>query len=263
MISILLIMREIYNVLPQMAEHWENMKISEALGFHQNSSGIMISFAGGGGKTSSVFKLAYELADKEKKILITTTTAMYNPAEIDNPYISVLGDHVTEEGKLRGISKEKADNIYKEGKYDIILVEADGSRGRPIKAPANHEPVIPEATHIMIGVIGMDAFGKAVNSDYVHRPEILAELTGSGKDSLIDEELIIKLISNPKGLFKNCPLSSKKILLLNKVLDERMKAAAFRIGYSVLEVCSDIDRVLIGAVQEKEPVIKLLMRCGL
>lgn len=236
------------------------MKLAEALNLLPNSNGTMISFVGGGGKTSSLFALAYELAEAGKKVLITTTTAMYNPEGVNHPGISVLGDHVTTEGKLKGITKEKADEIYRENCYDFILAEADGSRGRPIKAPAEHEPEVPLSTSILVGVIGMDAFGKTLDSAYVHRPEILAKRTGVGFKDTVSEEVMVKLVSNPLGLFKNCPPGAVKILLLNKVLEDRTKETARKIGYKVLETCYYIDRVLLGAVQEEEPVKELLQR---
>jgi len=240
------------------------MRLTTALELEQdNRKAIMISIVGGGGKTSSLFTLAYELAGEGKKVLITTTTAMYNPTEINNPNISVLGDHVTAEGKLKGITKEAAERIYTDNQYDYIhqyayiLVEADGSKGRPIKAPAEHEPVSPDTTDIMIGVVGMDAFGMGITETNVHRPEILTMLTNS-VNGIVDEEVIVKLACHPQGLFKNCPASARKVLLLNKVFNERTKEIAIRIGYTVLRESETIDRVIIGAVREEEPVIELI-----
>jgi len=234
------------------------MKLTEALNLLPDNQGIMISFVGGGGKTSSIFTLANELAGVGKKVLVTTTTAMYNPVGLNHPNITVLGDYVTPEGKLKGITKERADKIYRENSYDFILVEADGSRGRPIKAPAEHEPVVPLSTNILIGVIGMDAFGQGLSSDYVHRPEIMQKITGASLLHRVDEELIVKLVSNPMGLFKECPPGAVKILLLNKILKEGTKDIARKIGNKVLDDCYSIDKVLLGAVQEEEPVKEVL-----
>lgn len=236
------------------------MRLYEALGLALNGNGIMISLVGGGGKTSTILTLANELAKEEEKVLITTTTAMYKPKGVDNPNIYVLGDHLTPEGKLKGITLVKADAIYREGSFDYILVEADGSRGKPIKAPAEHEPVIPFSTGVVIGVIGMDALGEMISSSFVHRPEILAELTDANVDSTVDEELIVKLVSDAMGLFKNSPPDSRKILLLNKAIGTSLEEAALRIGSRVIALCNYVDRVIIGTVLEENPVKKLLLR---
>jgi probable selenium-dependent hydroxylase accessory protein YqeC len=236
------------------------MKLIQALNLLPGSKGRMISFVGGGGKTSTLFALADELAEAGKKVLITTTTAMYNPEGVNHPGISILGEHVTVEGKLKGISTEMADKIYQRDCYDFILVEADGSKGRPIKAPAEHEPVIPRSTDLLVGVIGMDSFGKALSSEYVHRPELLAERAEAELGDIVNEEVITALVAHKLGLFKSCPKEAVKILLLNKVLEEETKEAARKIGNQVLNTCTDINRVLLAAVKEQEPVKELLQR---
>lgn len=233
------------------------MKISEGLELNHESTGMLIAFVGGGGKTSSIMALADELACGGRKVLITTTTAMFNPKGVRHPNIDVLGDHVTVEGKLKGITKERVDAILTEHQYDVILVEADGSRGLPIKAPAEYEPVIPELTSILVGVIGMDSYGRHIDSSVVHRPEIFTLLTGTVNGDKIDDNAIIRLISGPQGLFKGCPKGAKKVLLLNKALDDGTRATAERIAVQVIETCTDLHSVLIGAVQDHDPIHKL------
>lgn len=236
------------------------MKFAAALGLKDDNENRMISLVGGGGKTSSIYTLAQELSGWGKQVLITTTTAMYKPVGIVTQNISVLGDHVTAEGKLKGIKREQADKIFWDNLYDYILVEADGSRGLPIKAPAGHEPVIPETTGILIGVIGMDAFGKKMDSAYVHRPELLSALTGTPPGERINDKTILNLVFQTEGLFKDCPKETKRVLLFNKVLDDKTKETAIRIGHQVINDSGDIDRILIGAVQEADPIKELITR---
>ena len=53
----------------------------------------------------------------------------------------------------------------------LIVVEGDGSRRRPVKAPAPHEPVIPDCTTHLVPVAGLDGLGLPLAEPYVHRPE--------------------------------------------------------------------------------------------
>ena len=106
--------------------------------------------------------------------------------------------------------------FFMEGVFDYILVEADGSRQKPIKAPADHEPVIPDGTTKTVGVIGLDALGKQICSDSVHRPEHFCRLTGRNMGDRIDEEMVAKLILAPDGLFKSVPGGSRNYVLFNK-----------------------------------------------
>ena len=60
---------------------------------------------------------------------------------------------------------------------DFVLVEADGSRRRPLKAHARHEPVIPPCTRQVICVVGLSGLHRPV-SEVVHRPELFCPLVG-------------------------------------------------------------------------------------
>ena len=53
----------------------------------------------------------------------------------------------------------------------LIAIEGDGSRRRPVKAPAPHEPVIPDCTTHLVAVAGLDGLGLPLDEPYVHRPE--------------------------------------------------------------------------------------------
>ena len=114
----------------------------------------------------------------------------------------------------------------------IILIEADGSGGRPLKAPAEHEPVIPSVTDIVIAVAGIDALGLPLTPDWVHRPEYVAELTGLDFGDKIKAETIAKVLGHPEGCGKGCPSGSRFIPVLNKVdTDYHLEKALEVAGY--------------------------------
>jgi probable selenium-dependent hydroxylase accessory protein YqeC len=209
----------------------------------------LISFVGGGGKTTTLFKLSKELKQKGKRVLVTTTTAIYFPHKEDydkiiigdsdkvieklrnikNGTITIVGAKISKENKLKGIKKEIIDDIYNKDMFDYILVEADGSKRKPIKAPAEHEPVIPINNYKTIGVIGLDALGTEIKEENVHRPEIFCSITGSKINDIINEEKILKLVLDKEGLFKGSAKYSKRYVLLNKMDDEKTKKIAFKI----------------------------------
>ena len=56
-----------------------------------------------------------------------------------------------------------------------MLAEADGSAGRPMKAHASHEPVIPPEANQTICVVGASGFGRPI-AEAVHRPALYARL---------------------------------------------------------------------------------------
>lgn len=202
------------------------MKIYEVLGLDIEKKEV-IAVVGGGGKTTTIFQLGEELKNLNKKVLITTTTAMYNPREEydyyflgnirenfipNNRSITIFGKNI-EKGKLKGLFLPKIDEIIHRGIFDFILIEADGAKGKPIKAPNHYEPVISRLTTKTLGIIGLDCFGKKIE-DIVHRPEIFIEIVEKSFQDIVDKDAIIKLILSNRGLFKES--QGERLLLLNK-----------------------------------------------
>ena len=203
------------------------MKLYEVLGIDLNKASV-ISVVGGGGKTTTIIKLGEELKDRGKKVLITTSTAIFIPDEsmYDNLFIKDIPKNFTPELgtityygeeindiKLRTLNLEFIEEIIDRDIFDYILIEADGSKGLPIKAPGLHEPVISKLTRLTIGLIGLDSLNTEINNINVHRSELFKKLIIEDKD-IIDNNVIIKLVLHENGLFKNS--KGKKILLLNK-----------------------------------------------
>lgn len=237
----------------------------------------VISVIGGGGKTTTIFKLASELKQLNRRVLITTTTAMYNPCpdlydrlviiedeqiieeSLEKGTITVLGRNISPENKLLGLDSSFIDAIYMQGFFDFILVEADGSKKRPIKAPALHEPVIPDSTCKTIGVVGIDSLGKLINEANVHRPEIFTKVTNSALGDIITEEIIGRLVISKDGLFKGTPTTSKRYLLLNKVDNELQMQKARFIGNIINDKGFSIDGLLAGSMANKR--LNIIKRC--
>ncbi len=99
--------------------------------------------------------------------------------------------------------------------WPVVLVEADGSKRLPIKAPAEHEPVVPAETALTIGVLGLDALGWPMDERTVHRPERFAAVTGCLPGAAIGWDHVVALARHPEGLFKGA--RGARVVLLNKV----------------------------------------------
>ena len=234
----------------------------------------LITFVGAGGKTTNMFNLARELKNKGKSVLVTTTTAIYYPEnencdriivlenkseivfqEILNYGITAIGNKVTEEGKLKGIESGLIDVIYSKKIFDFVLVEGDGAKGKSIKVPADHEPVIPRLSTIVIGVIGLEAVGKIINEDNVHRVRQFCYITNKKVNDIITEEDIVLISCNEKGVFKGAPEKSRKLLLLNKAKSIEDIEAAKRIKRVLkMNICNEalnIDNVIIRGEEER------------
>ncbi len=91
-----------------------------------------------------------------------------------------------------------------------FLVEADGARGRWIKAPADYEPVIPPCADVVCVVANLDAIGRPLDGRVAHRAERIAELTGASLGDAVTPELIVDLLSHPEGGFKGIPAGARR-----------------------------------------------------
>ena len=88
---------------------------------------------------------------------------------------------------------------------DIILNEADGSRMRPFKAPADHEPVVPECTTLLVPMVGVDTLGCPLTEEYVHRPGRVAALAGVEVGVEVTPSIVASVLTHPQGGLKGMP----------------------------------------------------------
>lgn len=227
--------------------------------------GLVIAAVGGGGKSALLYLLAKTFAEKGKRVVLTTTTHIYDPrtetemrpfdsvtiipelgaaprgddgaiherlSALDVPApkqgsVTVLAsqeaipdnsfhqsDGVSPRYKLRGIHPAwiRALSSY----WDLVLVEADGSKHLPVKAPAEHEPVIPELCDVVLGCVGLDCLGLSMDEHHVHRPALFGAVTGCGLGEPIRVRHLINLALHPQGLFKRSPQGARRLLFLNK-----------------------------------------------
>ncbi len=138
------------------------------------SSRAFASIVGGGGKTT-LLNLLWDNLKSDYQTLYTTTTKLKARADIETFYQEApaqqsvaLYDSIIRDDKVKGVSAEQLDCLYRQGAYQLMLCEADGSRGLPFKLHTENEPVIPsETTHLYI-IIGCDAFALPVKQA-VHR----------------------------------------------------------------------------------------------
>ncbi|MBQ1365708.1 MAG: putative selenium-dependent hydroxylase accessory protein YqeC, partial [Clostridia bacterium] len=77
---------------------------------------------------------------------------------------------------------------------DHILVEADGSAGRPLKAHRPWEPVIPACSDQTVCLVGASGIGKPV-SEVCHCPDLFASLAETSPDAPATEEVIAKVLN--------------------------------------------------------------------
>lgn len=176
------------------------MRIKQIVEKMGDADSPVLSFVGAGGKTSGMLELARDLAAQGKKVLVTTTTHMEHPLNLNQPGcvdasaeeiaeqlekngFLIAGSQAEQPGKIKGLPVPVWEQVKK--KADVILVEADGAKRFPLKVPGKQEPVIPkECTHILISA-GAGALGRTLKESCFRLQEaerILADAEKQGVD---------------------------------------------------------------------------------
>ena len=233
-----------------------------------------------------MFRLAAEIVEAGGRVITTTTTRIFaaqtrlapvhvyslpelHAALQTSPHVLFTNEVDPVEGKTHGIALEAIQNLksqisgtarepLRDANLKIpILIEADGSRMRPFKAPADHEPVIPDCATLVVPVVGIDIIGKPLTEKYVHRPELVARIH-PGKT--VTPEMVAAVLAHSQGGRKGVPAGARVVPLINKVEDEAQLQTAREIAEQLIAM-EGIDGVVIGAVaREVDPVVQVYYR---
>lgn len=168
---------------------------------------------GAGGKTSLIKKYAHAYRAQGKKVFVTTSTHMFIEEdtlltdnadeiirELEEKGYAMAG--IPEGEKIKALSEETYGRVCE--KADAVLIEADGSKQKPIKFPNEKEPVIYDNVEEIIVVCGLYALGKKAK-EVSHRWELVQTCLEIAEDTVIEASHIQKLVR--KGYME--PLKEK------------------------------------------------------
>ncbi len=242
------------------------MRLCDALRLDQAPTPHVIALTGGGGKTSTLYRLAAELTAQGKRVICTASTRLaayevestpgiveaapgVSLPELLNSIRTALDRHnlcllVTPEivdagvKKYPGVSTDIVDALAARADeigVDAVIVEADGAKMLPLKAPAEHEPQIPASTTILLSFVGMDAVGLSIAKGTVHRPDIVRNVLGLPESAApaVTPRHFATLLASANGGRKHCPTGARYFAVLNKA-DTDIQRACARISARLL-----------------------------
>ena len=257
----------------------------------------VVTLVGAGGKTSALFRLADEAVAAGRRAVTTTTTHIFaaqaeqaparlevKPGAIDWAALEAQlarhghcliwsppgvrsagagGDSSLTGSKRQGLPPQVVDALAARAGdlgISLIAIEGDGSRRRPVKAPAPHEPVIPDCTTHLVPVAGLDGLGLPLDEPYVHRPEqVRALLQEEDASTRLTPRMLGRLLVEPYGRGErgeergertplggaSRPWGARLVPLLNKADSAPRLAAARLIAHRLSQ---QNQPALIGAV---------------
>jgi len=168
--------------------------------FLPREGGHVVVFAGGGGKTSLMLACGEQYRDEGLPVILTTTTrsepvsgwpvvqwrelvvvaarqgGAADPDVVPDttasggrlPRWCYLCDGTHPDGKWRGLEPEQVDRLASLTPDHVVLVEADGAAGQPVKLHRRDEPRWPGHTSLAVLVVGTGALTEPVGQ-VVHR----------------------------------------------------------------------------------------------
>ena len=233
-----------------------------------------VAIVGGGGKTTIMLALAQELRLRGHRVVTTTTTKVWHSEVRRSPRVILsssdtalhetirkdlielghvfVGRSILESGKVEGVSPLFADELYQAPWVDYLISEADGSAGRPLKAPAQHEPVIPSSASVVVAIMGLEALGRRLEPEVAFRLEQFTKVTGLERGEMLTPNGIARVFQAPEGLFKGAPGSARRVAFLNKMdLLSDEQGGRKLADLLLLFPHSLIERVVMGSIMKK------------
>lgn len=260
------------------------MDLLRALRLDQIPRPPVVALCGSGGKTTALFQLARgSLNINRKRVIAASTThlgiwqvpladhhltAKDTTGLLNFPPNGVIlvtgepdGDRIkpVNEAVLRALHERSA------GENIPFFIEADGSRQRPLKAPAAHEPPIPDFAELVIYVVGMSGLGQPLDDEHVHRAEFFSQLSGSQTGKPVTPDALLAYLTHPQGALKNIPREAKRIALLNQAETPELRSIGGGMSRALLK---HFDSVLTGSLSQNnfhaaEPTAGIVLAAGM
>jgi molybdenum cofactor cytidylyltransferase len=221
------------------------------------------AIVGSGGKSTAMFQLARELTPP---VIVTASTHLGRAqADLADRHHTVTDLGELDDLPFRGITlvtgpmgsddrwEPAGENVlawlnaHAAGAGLSLLIEADGSRQKSLKAPAEHEPPIPEFATLVIVVAGMSAIGQPMTAETLHRPDTFSMLTGLSVGAAVTSAAVATVLTHPQGGLKNIPSSARRVALLNQADTDALRATARTMVPALL---SAYESVIIASMQE-------------
>lgn len=219
-------------------------------------SAEQVGISGAGGKTSALFRLARELGSGA---ILAASTHMghwqlkdagehhvaLSTADVDSALTTYMGGSILFTGPLdehgrrtHGLSEEILFHLHRRA-HTLglpLLIEADGARRLPLKAPAEHEPALPPFIDAAIVTAGLSGVSLPLSEESVYGAQRFAEISGLKLGAAITIDAIARVLSDKRGGLKGIPENSRRISLLNQADDLQVRHEAQTLAVRLLEV---------------------------
>ncbi|OLQ74791.1 molybdopterin-guanine dinucleotide biosynthesis protein MobA [Photobacterium proteolyticum] len=253
------------------------------------NNSLVIALVGGGGKTSTAFWLARQFKTQGHCVFVSTTTKMYLPEnnqadnfinlessinplipyqhlDLSEPSITfcykdkIISNNKSDKIKVSGVTAELIDKLKNDSPFTVFIIESDGAKCLPIKAPDRHEPCIPITSDMVIGITGAEVIHTQATPERIHRWNTFSALTQCSTGDIIDHRVLGNLIEHQHGMFKHAPDQAIKIWLINKIDLTANYPNLTRLAHKVINKTTTLDAIWLAAMNSQTPIKDVLTR---
>jgi molybdenum cofactor cytidylyltransferase len=245
------------------------MKLHEAFDI---ARGDVVAFIGAGGKTSTLITLGHELAEEGWRVLATTTTRIGENQLSLMPHAATLDDSM--EDLSTALSEHRFvflyDNIRGRKVYgpglgwiphmldsldsDVLLIEADGARGLPLKAPYEHEPVIPPETSLVVPIAALSVLGQPLDEAHVYNAQAIHDRYGFGLGNRVKSPWVAQVLRDEELGLRGVPENARVIALLNQTPANGYLRGRARLVARFILRSPRVHGVALGSVRAADPI---------
>ena len=238
-----------------------------------------LALVGAGGKTTALFHTGRDLLSKPNvsitTVLVTTTThlAFHQAGEADQHWIVHSPKEIERiaDRLPTGLLLFSGPLLEKEGRWSSLaddallalkrladerqiplLIEADGARQKPLKAPAAHEPAIPPWVNSVVVAAGLSGLNAPLDERTVHRADRFSKISGLLPGDILSPLALAKVLKDNDGGLKAIPPHARRLVMLNQADTPELQATARRLAELLLD---SYHAVIITSLQppQREP----------
>ena len=173
------------------------------------------------------------------------------------------GAEIPGQKRVAGLDEQTLQGLRELAGYHAVplLIEADGARGRPLKAPAAHEPPVPSFVQTVLVCAGLSGLGLPLDEKGVFRAELFGMLSGLSAGQAVTVEALARVLGSAQGGLKNIPAGARRLALINQADSSELQAQAARLAELLQDsfngvICAS----LRGPLPEPAPEIHAVYR---
>lgn len=242
--------------------------------------GDVVAFIGAGGKTSTLVNLGYELAELGWRVTATTMTRIgidqmalvphaVRVNEGTDALSAALGQHRfvflydrIDEDEVYGAAPDYIPFLMDYVDSDVLLIEADGARGLPLKAPYADEPVIPPETSLVVPIASVSVLGQELNEEHVYNAQAIMDRYGFVEHTRVKSPWVAQVLRDEKLGLQGVPEKARVVALLNQVSPHGYSRARARLIARLTLRSPRVNGVALGSVRSADPIYEVQRSIG-